>query len=120
MRLLGADGICRLQFICHNRLRPLHGLDVRRHASQPYILTSPARCLAAEQEVEREADVERIGFVNLLDVFVGQFERQRGDVAVEVRLLAASNDRKHVRTLVEDISQAALYHGQSREHSFAE
>lgn len=78
---------------------------MRRHVSQPYILASATGCfLAHEQEVQREADVEGICLIDLLDVFAGQLERQSGDVAVEVRLLAASDDRKDVGSLVEDVS----------------
>jgi len=82
---------------------------VRRHASQPHILTSATRCLLPhEQEVKWEADVERISLVDLLDVFAGKLERQGGDVAVKVRLLAASDDGEDVGSFVEDVSKSEV------------
>lgn len=89
---------------------------MRRHASQPDILASAARVLLPhEQEVQREADIERIGFIDLLNVFTGQLKRQSGDVAVKVRLLATSDYREDVGSLVENISQATAGLGQSCE-----
>lgn len=78
---------------------------MRRHARQPNVLTLPSwALLPLEQEVQWEADVERICSIDFLNFFAGQLERQRGDVAVEVRLLAASDDGEDVRILVEDVS----------------
>ena len=72
-----------LQIMRRNRPRSLHRLDVRSHRSQPHIFaTTTWGLLAHEQEVEREADVERIGTVDLLDVLARKLERKRGDVAV--------------------------------------
>ena len=53
-----------------------------------------------------EADIEWVCIVDLLDVFACQLERQSGDVAIQVRLLAASDDREDVGSLVEHISES--------------
>lgn len=80
---------------------------MRCHAGQPNVFTPAARgLLPHEQEVQWEADVEGVCSIDLLDVFAGQLERQSGDVAVEVRLLAASDDREDVGGLVEHISES--------------
>lgn len=66
---------------------------MRRHARQPNVFTLASWVsLAHEQGVQREANVERICFIDLLDVFAGQLERKSGDVAVKVRDLAVSNN----------------------------
>jgi hypothetical protein len=82
---------------------------VRCHTGQPDIFTlATYRFLAHEEKVQREANIEWVCVVDFLNVFVGQLERQSGDVAIQVRLLAASDDREDVRSLMEDISEAAV------------
>ena len=89
---------------------------MRCHTSQPDVFALASwRLLPHEQEVQWESDVERIRVVDLLDIFAGQLERQSGDVAIQVRLLAASHDREDVGSLVEDISKSKS--GQDNEHS---
>lgn len=63
------------------------------------------RLLAHEEEVQRESHVEGIYVVDLLDILVGQLEREGGNVAFQVFYLATSNDREDVGSLVEDVSQ---------------
>ena len=69
----------------HNWSRSLYGLNSRRHGGQHHILTlTTRRFLTHEQEVQWEADVERVRVFDLLDVFAGQLERQSSNVAVKV------------------------------------
>jgi hypothetical protein len=97
------------QILCHDRPRLLHCLDARRHAGQPHVLALTTwRLLAHEQEVQREADVERICIVDLLNVLAGELKRESGDVTVKMRLLAPSDDREDIGSLVEDISKAVI------------
>lgn len=64
-----------LHIMRRNRPRSLHRLDVRSHRSQPHIFaTTTWGLLAHEQEVEREADIEWVCIVDLLDFLPGQLE----------------------------------------------
>lgn len=68
-----------------NRPRSLHRPDVRSHRSQPHIFAAATwGLLTHEQEVQREANIEGVCIVDLLNVLTGQLERESGNVAVKM------------------------------------
>lgn len=81
---------------------------MRRHLRQPHIATIKTRSLlrSAKQKVHREPDLEGVGGVDFVDVFFGERDFEGVDVALEVRGLAAADDREDVGGFVEDVGEA--------------
>lgn len=63
------------------------------------------RLLAHEEEVQWESHVEGICVVDLLDVLLGQLQREGGDIAFQVIDIATSDDWEDIWGLVENISK---------------
>lgn len=90
-----------------DRSWPFNGLDMSSNLGEDNILSLATWCfLAHEEEVQWESHVKGICVVDLLDVFVGQLQREGGNIALQVLYLTTSDNREDVRGLVENISQS--------------
>lgn len=72
----------------------------------PQLPDLPSRvCRIGANDVAREADIERDGRLEELDLFLRQANRQRLDIIHQVFDLATTHDGEHVRRFGQDIRQ---------------
>lgn len=87
-------------------LRPGHSVDVRVRLNEEHIARLERRLgLAHEQEVHREAIVERHSGLDLIDLLLTELELQRLNVALQVVDLPATDNGENMRRFVHDIRQ---------------
>lgn len=86
------------------RLRAHHEIEMAgRRCQQPSLLIR--KCWIRTNEVTREANIERDGRLEELDLFLRQASRQRLDIILQMLDLTTAHDGEHVRRFAQDIRQ---------------